>query len=140
MKTLLETAIADGRFTQFVTALKAGSFADTLRLPGPFTLFAPTDEAFAKMTPNAIAALLRDTRRLKSLLTYHVLSGAKATKDLESGPLRTVEGRSLRIVVEKSAIQVSGATIVTRDIPATNGLLHAIDTVLTPPLQTVEAA
>lgn len=133
MKTLYDTAVADGRFTRFCAALKAGALADTVRLPGPFTLFAPTDEAFAKIPNSQVNAMLADTRRLKTLLAFHIVSGRVAAGEMPVGSLRTIEGRAASIVRDSGRLIVEGATVVEADVVASNGLLHAIDTVLKPP-------
>jgi len=112
MRTIVDTAVAAGNFTALLSALKAGSFLDTLRTPGPYTLFAPTDEAFGRLPPATLKALLKNTRKLKTVLTYHVLSGAVAAKSLASGELRTVEGSSLLIAADKTQITLDGARIV----------------------------
>lgn len=130
MKTIIDTAVGAGGFTTLLRALKAATFIDTLRTPGPYTLFAPSDEAFAKLTPHALEALIRDVKKLKMILAYHVVSGALGSKALKSGTIRSVEGSSLTIAVKGGAISVNGAKVVRSDIPASNGLIHVIDTAL----------
>ena len=132
MKTIIDTAVAAGTYTTFLSALKAASFMDTLRAPGPYTVFMPTDEAFKQLTPGALAALLRDIRRLKNTVTYHVVSGTVAAKSLQAGDLRTVEGTSVLVSRTGSEITVNGARIVQADIAVSNGMIHAIDALLTP--------
>jgi uncharacterized surface protein with fasciclin (FAS1) repeats len=129
MKTIIDTAVGAGNFTTLLGALKAGSFVDTLRTPGPYTIFAPTDEAFKRLTPGALSALLKDIRRLKTVLTYHVLSGKVAYADIKAGSLRTVEGSSLIAALDGTVLTINGARIVQPDIFTSNGVIHAIDTV-----------
>jgi len=127
MKTIIDTAAAAGNFTTLLRALKASAFIDTLRTPGPYTLFAPSDEAFGKLTPNALATLLRDVKKLKMILAYHVISGSLASNTLKTGAIRSIEGSPLAFVVKGTTITVNGAKIVGRDIAASNGLIHVID-------------
>jgi uncharacterized surface protein with fasciclin (FAS1) repeats len=132
MKTITDTLTAAGNFTSLLTALKTATFIDTLRTPGPYTLFAPTDAAFARLTPAQLKALLKDIRRLKTIVTYHVISGVVATKDVKPGELRTVEGNSLTADVHNGEVSMNGARVVQADIVASNGLIHAIDALLMP--------
>jgi uncharacterized surface protein with fasciclin (FAS1) repeats len=129
MKTIIDTAVGAGNFTTLLGALKAGSFIDTLRTPGPYTIFAPTDDAFKRLTPGALSSLLKDIRRLKTVLTYHVLSGTVAYADIKAGSIRTVEGSSLIVARDGAVLTVNGARIVQPDIFTSNGVIHAIDTV-----------
>jgi len=132
MRTIIDTAVAAGTFTAFLGALKAGSFLDTLRTPGPYTLFAPTDEAFARLAPSSLRALLRNNRRLRTVLAYHVLSGTMAASKLVPGELRTVEGSSLLVATDNDRLSINGAHIVQSDIFTSNGVIHAIDSLLIP--------
>jgi uncharacterized surface protein with fasciclin (FAS1) repeats len=132
MKTIIDTLTAAGNFTTLLSVLKVATFTDTLRTPGPYTLFAPTDEAFGRLTPGQFKALLKDIRRLKTIVTYHVVSGVLATKDVKPGELRTVEGNSLLAAVQGEEVTMNGAKIVQGNIAASNGLIHAIDTILIP--------
>lgn len=132
MKTILDTAVAAGRFTAFLAALKAGAFADTLRAPGPYTVFAPTDAAFERLPPGELGSLLKNMRRLKDMLTYHVVSGTLTSRDVLPGDLKTVEGRSLYVTLDGDTILVNDAKVVEADIVASNGIIHAIDAVLMP--------
>jgi uncharacterized surface protein with fasciclin (FAS1) repeats len=130
MKTIIDTAISASKFTTLLAALKAASLTDTLRTPGPYTIFAPTDEAFKRLAPGTVEALLKDIRRLKTVLTYHIVSGMLAAKDIKSGAVKTVEGMSLVATVKGSEISVNGAKVVQADIGASNGIIHAIDAVI----------
>ncbi len=130
MKTIIDTAVGAGGFTTLLRALKAATFTDTLRTPGPYTLFAPSDEAFARLTPHALEALMRDVKKLKMILAYHVVSGAVGSKALKTGTMRTIEGSSITVAVKGGVITVNGAKIVQPDIAASNGLIHVIDAAL----------
>jgi uncharacterized surface protein with fasciclin (FAS1) repeats len=133
LKTIIETATDAGKFTTLLNALKAASLTETLRGAGPFTVFAPTDEAFKRLAPGALNALLKDTKKLKAVLTYHVVSGTVAAKDMKTGDLKTVEGTPLVIASQQDGkFSVNGAKIVQTDITASNGVIHAIDTVILP--------
>jgi uncharacterized surface protein with fasciclin (FAS1) repeats len=132
MRTIIDTAVAAGNFTALLSALKIGSFFDTLRTPGPYTIFAPTDEAFARLSPASLKALLRNNRKLKTVLAYHVVSGTLAAAQLATGDLRTVEGSSLQVAVDKGRVSINGAHIVQADIFTSNGVIHAIDALLIP--------
>jgi uncharacterized surface protein with fasciclin (FAS1) repeats len=131
-KTIIDTLTAAGNFKTLLTVLKTASFMDTLRTPGPYTLFAPTDEVFERMTASQLKMLLKDIRRLKTIVTYHVISGVVATKDVKPGELRTVEGNSLEADVNGGQVSMNGAKVVQGDIAASNGLIHAIDALLLP--------
>ncbi len=132
-KTIIDTLAAAGNFKTLLTVLKTASFMDTLRTPGPYTLFAPTDAVFERMTPSQLKMLLKDIRRLKTIVTYHVISGVVATKDVKSGELRTVEGNSLTAEVgADGAVSMNGSKVLQGDILASNGRIHAIDGLLLP--------
>jgi len=132
MKTIIDTISAAGNFDALLATLKAASFVDTLRTPGPYTLFAPTDEAFQRLTPIQFKTLLKDIRRLKTIVSYHVLSGAIPTERVRPGELRSVEGSFLAIEVRDGHLSVNGARVVQGNIAASNGLIHAIDALLVP--------
>ena len=131
-KTIIDTLAAAGDFKTLLSVLKTASFMDTLRTPGPYTLFAPTDAVFEKMTPSQFKLLLKDIRRLKIIVTYHVISGVVATKDIKPGELRTVEGNSLTAEVVDGQVSMNGSKVVQADILASNGRIHAIDGLLLP--------
>jgi uncharacterized surface protein with fasciclin (FAS1) repeats len=130
MKTIIDTATEAGQFTLLLNALKIGSLKDTLRAPGPYTLFAPTDAAFGRLAPGALAALLKDVRRLKVVLTQHIVSGTLLASNILPGGLKTVEGSSVTVSLEGSEIWVGGAKIVQPDIITSNGAMHAIDGII----------
>jgi len=136
MKNIVETAEADGRFTTLVTALKATQLEGNLSSPGPFTVFAPTDNAFNKLPDGTIDNLLKDPNKfyLKKMLLYHVVNRElKAADVMRVGSIDTLEGQSLLIGVSSGTIFVNGnSKIITADIECSNGVIHVIDTVLTP--------
>jgi len=131
-KDIIDTAVEAGSFSTLATALTEAGLVDTLKGDGPFTVFAPTDEAFAKLPEDQLAAILADKELLTSILTYHVVSGKVMAADvtgMESAP--TVQGQSLKIS-SASGVQIDNATVVQADIEASNGVIHVIDTVLVP--------
>jgi uncharacterized surface protein with fasciclin (FAS1) repeats len=132
MKTITDTISAAGNFKTLISLLKAASFIDTLRTPGPYTLFAPTDEALERLAPGQYKLLLKDIRRLKTVVTYHVVSGTVATANIKPGELRTVEGNSLTATVSGGQLSMNGVKVVQGDIVASNGLVHAVDGLLLP--------
>jgi uncharacterized surface protein with fasciclin (FAS1) repeats len=129
---IVDTAVGAGQFTTLVTAVKAAGLVDTLKGPGPFTVFAPTDAAFAKLPAGTVEALLKDTAKLKSILTYHVVSGKVMAKDVKTGEVKTVQGSSVALKADAGKVMVNGGNVVMADVAATNGVIHAIDTVLMP--------
>lgn len=129
---LVDTAVAAGSFNTLATALKAAGLVDTLKGPGPFTVFAPTDAAFAKLPPGTLEALLKDLPKLRSILTYHVVPGRLAASDVvKLTKATTVQGQNLRITTTEG-VKVNGASVIKADIPASNGVIHVLDTVLLP--------
>ena len=130
--TIVDVAVANGNFKTLVAAVKAAGLADTLSSPGPFTVFAPTDAAFAKLPAGTVDALLKDIPKLKAILTYHVVSGAVMAKDVKTGMVPTVNGQSLDVKADASGVTVNGAKVVTADVKASNGVIHVIDTVVLP--------
>ena len=132
-KDIVDTAVAAGNFKTLATALTAAGLIDTLKGPGPFTVFAPTDDAFAKIPPDALKALLADKAALTAVLTYHVVPGAVMAKDVASlKSAKTVQGAEVAIDTT-SGVKIGGATVIKADIVASNGVIHVIDTVLMPP-------
>jgi uncharacterized surface protein with fasciclin (FAS1) repeats len=131
---IVDTAVAAGQFNTLAQALQAAGLVDTLKGPGPFTVFAPTDAAFAKVPPATLAALLADPAALTRVLTYHVVPGRLAAAQVALMPsIRTVEGDNLTVTVSGSTVRVNDATVVQADVEASNGVIHVIDTVLLPP-------
>ena len=133
MKTIIDTASDAGKFTTLLNAMKAASLTETLRGKGPYTVFAPTDEAFKRLAPGALNALLKDIKKLKAVVEYHVVHGTIAGKALKTGDVMTVEGSPLVVAShEDGKFTVNGAKILQTDIIASNGVVHAIDTVMLP--------
>ncbi|MEP7139979.1 MAG: fasciclin domain-containing protein [Caldimonas sp.] len=130
-KDIVDTAVAAGNFKTLVTALKAAGLVDTLKGKGPFTVFAPTDEAFAKVPKADLDALLKDKAKLTSVLTYHVVPGKILSKDIKPGMVKTVQGGELTIATA-GGVTVNGAKVTTADIEADNGVIHVVDSVLMP--------
>ena len=131
MKKIIETAIANGSLKTLVTAVKAADLAETLSRPGPFTVFAPNDEAFAKLPKGALEELLKDTLKLRRLLAYHVVAGQALAADvMKLSSAKTVHGRNVTITSDKG-IKVNDARVIKGDIACDNGVIHVIDTVLT---------
>ncbi len=128
---IVDTAVAAGNFKTLVTALKEAGLVETLKGPGPFTVFAPTDEAFAKIPKADLDTLLANKKKLKSVLTYHVVSGKVMSADIKPGKVKTVQGEQVTFST-KGGVMVDKAKVVAADVAADNGVIHAIDTVLMP--------
>jgi uncharacterized surface protein with fasciclin (FAS1) repeats len=129
---IVDTAVAAGSFNTLVSAVEAAGLVDTLKGEGPFTVFAPTDEAFAKIPEDQIQALLANKTQLTEVLTYHVVAGSVMSSDLENGMMvETLQGGDLSINTT-DGVMVNDAKVVQADIVCTNGVIHAIDTVLMP--------
>jgi uncharacterized surface protein with fasciclin (FAS1) repeats len=131
-KDIVDTAVSAGQFKTLVTALKAAGLVDTLKGTGPFTVFAPTDAAFAKIPKADLDALLKDKDKLTAVLTYHVVPGKVMAKDVKPGAVKTVEGDSFMVSVNGGQVMVDEATVTMTDITADNGVIHIIDTVIIP--------
>lgn len=136
-KDIVDTAVA-AKFQTLVAAVKAADLVDTLKGDGPFTVFAPTDEAFAKLPKGTLEDLLKPENqdKLKAILTYHVVSGKVMAADvvkLDGKKVKTVQGSPVAIKVDGSAVMVGKATVTKTDIQTSNGVIHVIDTVLLPP-------
>jgi uncharacterized surface protein with fasciclin (FAS1) repeats len=132
-KDIMETAVMTGNFTMLAKALEEAGLADTLKGAGPFTIFAPTDEAFAKIPAEKLEALMQDKELLKKLLLTHVISGKAPAKDLAAlKSAKTLGGSSLEIRGAKDKLMISNAHITQPDIAASNGVIHVIDTVIMP--------
>lgn len=129
---IVDTAVSAGSFKTLVTAVQAAGLVDTLKGPGPFTVFAPTDEAFAKLPPGTLDGLLKDKEKLKKVLTYHVVAGKVTAADVvKLTSAKTVQGQSVKIDAS-NGVKVGTATVVKPDVMASNGVIHVIDTVLIP--------
>ena len=137
-KDIVDTAVA-GKFTKLVAAVKAAGLVDTLKGKGPFTVFAPTDKAFEALGEETLTALLKDEKKLKSILTYHVVAGtidaAKATAAAEAGKsVETVQGGEIKLSVNDGTLILNGkAKVIKADIKTSNGVIHVIDAVILPP-------
>ncbi len=124
--------MAAGSFKTLATALGAAGLVDTLKGKGPFTVFAPTDEAFAKIPKADLDALLKDKAKLTAVLTYHVVPGKIMAKDVKAGQLKTVQGSNITVSTSYGDVSVNNAKVVKTDIVADNGVIHVIDTVIMP--------
>jgi len=130
-KDIVDTAVAAGDFKTLTTALQKAGLVDTLKGKGPFTVFAPTDAAFAKVPKDQLDALLADKEKLTAVLTYHVVPGTVMAKDVKAGAVKTVQGSSLTVSAS-GGVKVDNANVVKADIVADNGVIHVIDTVVLP--------
>ena len=131
-KDLVDTAVSAGSFKTLVTAVQAAGLVDTLKGPGPFTVFAPTDEAFAKIPKAQLDALLKDKAKLTAVLTYHVVPGKVMAADVKAGAVTTVQGAPINVSTT-GGVKVNDANVVATDVEASNGVIHVIDAVLLPP-------
>jgi uncharacterized surface protein with fasciclin (FAS1) repeats len=130
-ETIVDIAVSNGSFNTLVVALKEAGLVETLSGDGPFTVFAPTDAAFAKIPKADLDALLADKQKLTEVLTYHVVSGKVMAADVKPGMVKTVEGSDLKITTG-NGVMVNNATVTATDIVASNGVIHVIDTVVIP--------
>ena len=129
---IVDTAIAAGSFKTLVAAVQAAGLVDVLKRPGPYTVFAPTDEAFAKIPKADLDALMKDKAKLSAVLTYHVLASNVTAADLAMmKDFGTVQGARIKIDATKG-LKINNATVLKADVPASNGVIHVIDTVLMP--------
>ena len=136
VKDIVDTAVGAGDFSTLVAAVKAAGLVETLKGPGPFTVFAPTDAAFAKLPPGTVESLLKPENKdkLVAVLTYHVVPGKVMAADvvkLTEAP--TVQGAKARVKVENGGVMIDGAKVVKTDIETSNGVIHVIDAVILPP-------
>jgi uncharacterized surface protein with fasciclin (FAS1) repeats len=130
-KDIVDTAVAAGDFKTLAVALEKAGLIDTLKGKGPFTVFAPTDAAFAKVPKKDLDALLADKSKLASVLSYHVVPGTVMAKDVKAGKVKTVQGSDLTLSTS-DGVKVDGANVVKTDIVADNGVIHVIDSVVLP--------
>ena len=134
-KDIVDTAVSAGSFKTLTAALEAAGLVETLKGKGPFTVFAPTDDAFAKLPEGTVKSLLKpeNKQNLTAILTYHVVAGnVKAADVIKLSSAKTLNGQSVTIKVVGGKVLINGATVVKPDIAATNGTIHVIDTVLMP--------
>ena len=132
---IVDTAIAAGSFKTLVAAIQAAGLVDTLKGKGPYTVFAPTDAAFAKLPAGTVQDLLKPENKAKlvAILTYHVVAGEVTSKEVvKLTEAKTVEGQTVKISVHDGKVMINNATVVKADIAASNGVIHVIDTVLIP--------
>ncbi|BBM88074.1 fasciclin domain-containing protein [Candidatus Uabimicrobium amorphum] len=131
-KDVVTTAIGNDQFKTLVAAVKAAGLVETLQGDGPFTVFAPTDGAFGKLPQGTVEALVGDKPKLTGILTYHVVAGKVYSGNLQSGKVKTVNGKELDIVVKDGAVTINGAKVVVANVKCSNGVIHVIDTVVLP--------
>lgn len=134
--TIVDVAVSAGTFKTLVAALKAADLVTALQGPGPFTVFAPSDAAFAKLPAGTVDALLKDPKKLAAILTYHVVSGKVTAADvikMKSGTPATLNGAKLNIQVKNGKVYVNDAVVTTADVAASNGVIHIVDSVILPP-------
>jgi uncharacterized surface protein with fasciclin (FAS1) repeats len=131
-KNIVDTMMAAGNLARFASAVDAAGLTDELAGKGPFTVFAPTEEAFKKLPAGAYDNLLKDAGKLKAVLSYHVVSGYFAARDVKAGEIVTLQGSPLTAVVSSSDLRVNGARVTQADMAATNGIIHVIDAVILP--------
>ncbi|MFP5411498.1 MAG: fasciclin domain-containing protein [Gammaproteobacteria bacterium] len=131
-KDIVDTAVGAGSFNTLVKAVQAAGLVETLKGPGPFTVFAPTDEAFAKLPAGTLENLLKDKEALAKVLTYHVVPGKVMAADVKPGEAKTVQGQSVKLSAEGGKVMVDGATVTAADVVASNGVIHVIDKVILP--------
>lgn len=134
-KDIVETAVAAGSFNTLAAALKAAGLVETLKGKGPFTVFAPTDEAFKKLPPGTLEDLLKPENKgkLVAILTYHVVSGKVLAADVKPGKVKTVQGSEATLMVMGKGVMIDKANVVKTDVVASNGVIHVIDAVILPP-------
>ena len=130
-KDIVDTAVAAGNFKTLAAALQAAGLVDTLKGAGPFTVFAPTDAAFAQIPKADLDALLKDKAKLTAVLTYHVVPGKVMAADVKAGMVKTVQGGSLTVAT-MGGVTVDNAKVTATDIVADNGVIHVIDSVVLP--------
>ena len=128
---IVNTAVKAGNFKTLVAAVQAAGLVDTLKGPGPFTVFAPTDEAFAKIPKAQLDGLLADKAALTKVLTYHVVPGKLMAKDVKAGKVKSVEGQEITVTTNMG-VMVDKSKVIATDVTASNGVIHAIDTVMMP--------
>ncbi len=130
---IVDVAVAAGSFNTLAAALQAAGLVETLKGTGPFTVFAPTDEAFAKLPEGTVEALLKDKEKLTAILTYHVVAGRVTSGQVvKMDAAQTVNGKSVTIRVKDGKVMIDDATVIKADVEATNGVIHVIDRVILP--------
>jgi uncharacterized surface protein with fasciclin (FAS1) repeats len=133
---IVDTAVSAEQFKTVVAAVKAAELVEVLRGEGPFTVFAPTDKAFAKVPKEQLEALLKDKEKLQGVLTYHVVPGKVMAADVvKVQSAKTVQGKPVKVVVKDGKVRINGANVLKTDIECSNGVIHVIDAVLLPPTE-----
>jgi uncharacterized surface protein with fasciclin (FAS1) repeats len=130
---IVDTVKANRSFDIFSTAVETAGFAQTLKNTGPYTVFAPTNEAFAKLSPAVWEQLSQDKVKLARVLSYHVVPGRMTVSEINSGSVKTTQGSTLKLTSDRGKVRVNNANITQSDLAADNGIVHAIDTVILPP-------
>ncbi|MFM2128609.1 MAG: hypothetical protein RL477_155 [Pseudomonadota bacterium] len=135
-RDIVDVAASAGQFSTLVAAVQAAGLVDTLKGTGPFTVFAPTDAAFAKLPPGTLADLLKpeNKEKLVAVLTYHVVPGKVMSADIaaKAAEVKTVQGQSINVDATRGGVKVNSAQVTSADVPASNGVIHVIDTVILP--------
>jgi uncharacterized surface protein with fasciclin (FAS1) repeats len=133
--TIVDVAVGNGSFGTLVAAVTAADLVDTLSSEGPFTVFAPTDDAFAALPEGLVDCLLLEENvdALSAILTYHVVSGEVLSTDLTDGPVASVQGEDITVSLTDGVVLNDSANVIIADVPASNGVIHAIDGVIVPP-------
>ena len=139
-KTIVDIAVSDPQFSTLVAAVTAAGLVDVLKGPGPFTVFAPTNAAFAKIPKAVLDAVLADKAKLTAILTHHALGAKVEAKDVTTSIITMMDGTDVAITVGKDGVTIGAAKITTTDIQASNGVIHVIDTVLLPPSDIADTA
>ena len=134
-KTIADTAAANPQLSTLNKLIADAGLTDTLRGPGPFTVFAPTNDAFKAVPAKTLDALSKDPALLKSVLSYHVLAGKVASADVKNGPAKTVQGANVALSKAGSFVTIDEAVVTTADVSVSNGVVHVIDRVLLPPMK-----
>lgn len=133
-QSIIEVILADPSFTTLAAAIKSADLISALSAEGPYTVFAPNDAAFAKLSPNALSDLLKPEgkEKLSAILTYHIVPGQFKSDQLKTGKVKSLQGKPLNVQVKGQDILINHAKVVKADIPASNGVIYAVDTVLLP--------
>lgn len=129
---IVDTAMSAGQFKTLVKAVQEAGLVDTLKGTGPFTVFAPTDAAFAKLPAGTLEGLLKDKQKLQQVLTYHVVPGKVMAADVKPGDVKTIQGQSLKVTTAGGKVMIDSAQVIKTDIAASNGVIHVIDSVVLP--------
>ncbi|MDY7574265.1 fasciclin domain-containing protein [Actimicrobium sp. CCI2.3] len=129
---LVETASTAGSFKTFLATVKAAGMTDSLRTQGPFTVFAPSDEAFAKLPDGTVETMMKDKAKLAQLISHHIVPGKLLVAEVKPGPLQTIQGDSVKLTSDNGMVTVDGARVTSSDLKADNGVIQIIDKVILP--------